>query len=85
MTYETIKVSDDMSWQPIETAPKGDSYVAVWPPTWAGVLSCAKWDEDKYAKRLKPFWNRIDDMCRIGISRAKPPTHWAPVPDGPCE
>lgn len=65
------------TWQPIATAPLDGTYVLVWPPTWTGVISCARWSLDEYAKRPRPFWKRTDDMGRVTLSRDKPPTHWA--------
>jgi hypothetical protein len=72
-----------IDWQPIETAPKDGTTVLVWPPTWAGCISCAKWSEDQYANRPRPFWSRFDSH-RDSDSRSKPPTHWAPLPSGPA-
>ncbi len=74
-----------MNWQPIETAPKDGTHVIVWPPTWDGVTSCAYWDDDKYAKRPRPFWKRSDDLNRVSISRGKQPTHWMPNIEPPTQ
>jgi hypothetical protein len=68
-------------WQPIETAPK-DRHIIVWPPTYTGGCSCAKWDDDRYAKRPRPYWRRIDASF-VSDSRGNPPTHWDDVPEGP--
>lgn len=70
-----------IDWQPIETAPKDGSAVLVWPPTWRGVLSAARWDSD-YGKKPNPYWRRIDAHA-VMDSRNNPPTHWAPPPEGP--
>ena len=64
------------AWQPIETAPKDGTPVIVWPPTWTGVISCARWNNDQYAKKPKPYWRRTDANGRATESRDKPPTHW---------
>ncbi len=72
-----------IDWQPIETAPKDGTTVLVWPPTFTGVISCAKWNEDQYATRPRPFWSRLDSL-NDADSRRKPPTHWAPLPAGPA-
>lgn len=70
-------------WQPIETAPK-DRPVLVHPGLWAGrTCSIATWNDDKYAKKPRPFWGRDDDMGRITYSRNAPPTHWMPLPPAP--
>jgi hypothetical protein len=60
-TPGNVPLSDLLgAWQPIETAPHDGTYVIVWPPTWTGVTSCARWN----------------DMGRITVSRDNPPTHW---------
>lgn len=69
-------------WLPIESAPKDGSAVIVWPPTWRGVVSCARWDDDKYAKKPRPYWNRTDAI-RTGDSRDNPPSYWMPLPSPP--
>ena len=70
-------------WRPISGAPK-DRYVVVWPPTWAGVLSCAKWDDDRFSRCPDPFWGRVDARTTID-SRREAPTHYAEIPSGPAE
>jgi hypothetical protein len=73
------------AWQPIASAPKDGTYVLVWPPTYAGVASCARWDADRYAKKTpRPYWSRLDAWGRVTESRSKPPTHWMSVPWGPA-
>ena len=73
-----------MEWQLIETAPKDGSAVLVYPPTWeTRKAAIAEWDSDEYAKKPRPYWSRDDDMGRVTISRAKPPTHWMPLPPPP--
>lgn len=70
-------------WRPIETAPKDGTHVLVWPPTWNGLSSCARWDADEYAKRPRPLWRRNDDLGRVLVSRGTAPTHWMPLPAPP--
>lgn len=68
-------------WQPIETAPKDGSPVLVYPPLWVNkTCSIAKYNDDKFAKKPKPYWNRDDCFGRITENRMKPPTHWMPLP-----
>lgn len=69
-------------WQPIESAPKDGAYIMVYPPTFNNVVSCASWDEDKYARFPRPFWRRTDSN-KIYDSRSTPPTHWMPLPEPP--
>lgn len=77
--------SGTLNWQPIETAPKDGTKIIVWPPTWTGTLSTAAWNDDKYAKRPRPYWKRGDDHGSSTVSRGRNPTHWAPIPAGPAE
>ncbi len=74
--------NDHPKWQPIETAPMDGTVVIVWPPTFRGVVSCARFDSNKNAKRPRPYWRRIDTDS-ISISRENHPTHWLPVLPGP--
>ena len=72
-------------WRPIKTAPKDGTIVLVYPGTWKGMTaSPARWDEDKFAKRIRPFWYRIDAFARAD-SRGNQPTHWMPMPQPPVE
>jgi len=49
----------------------------VRPPTWnGGTMSCARWDEDEFAKRPRPYWRR-HDAINVAESRDNPPTHFA--------
>lgn len=75
-----------MEWHPIETAPKDGTVVLVFPPTWKGkgrTASVAKWDDDKYAKKPRPYWSRDDALGQVTASRNTPPTHWMPMPPPP--
>ena len=77
------RVEPRAEWRTIAEAPRDGTIVMVYPPTWGGAVSCAKWDGDIYSKRPKPYWRRLDDENRISYSRSNPPTHWRPVPPGP--
>jgi len=71
-------------WQPIETAPKDGTAVLVYPPLWnERTCSIARFDDDKYSKKPRPFWARDDDLGRVSYSRANPPTNWMPLPAAP--
>ena len=71
-----------LDWRPIDTAPKTGEPIVLWPPSRKGVITCGAWDDDRYSKRPRPFWNRLDQW-RMGFARENPPTHWAPIPAGP--
>ena len=82
--YDCDRYLAAMEWQPIETAPKDGTHILVYPPTWpGGSASIAFWNDDKYAKRPRPFWCRDDDFGRVTDSRQKSTTHWMPLPDPP--
>jgi hypothetical protein len=73
-----------LKWMPIESAPRDGSMILVYPPTWYDRhCSMAKWDDDRYAKRPRPYWKRADDLLRTTISRDAKTTHWMPLPEPP--
>lgn len=71
-------------WQPIETAPRVGRII-IWSPLYGGWPVFARWDEDSYAKKPRPFWNtdtsRSDGLLAL---RERPPTHWMPLPAPPA-
>lgn len=70
-------------WQPIETAPKDGTVVLVYPGVWSNrTCSVARWDDDRSAKRPRPYWSR-DDTSSVTTCRNVPPTHWMPLPAPP--
>lgn len=73
-----------MDWQLIETAPRDGTAVIVWPPTSPELTSCARYDDDRYAKKPRPYWRRRDALQTLD-SRRNPPTHWRPCLSGPDE
>lgn len=75
-----------MKWRPIETAPIDGTFILVYPPLYTKkTCSIARYDDDKYCKKPRPFWRRDDDFGRVTCSREKPPTHWMPLPEPPKE
>lgn len=65
-------------WQPIETAPKGDNYIRVW--SW-GRERHAQWNDDRYSKRPRPFWD-MDGMS-VSSCRSHQPKFWMPTAAAP--
>jgi hypothetical protein len=65
-------------WQPIETAPK-DCEILI---ARHNRISIAKWDDDRHAKRPKPYWN---DHSFNGVTfmRNIQPDYWHPLPPPP--
>lgn len=70
-------------WQPIETAcgmkqrEEGDFRARNILAWMGGRAVIAHWDEDRYAKKPRPFWSA--DGEQITWSRARQPTHWMPI------
>ncbi len=61
-------MTETVTWQPIETAPKDGEYVLLWFP--------------KIERDMRSWWDRdgwiVDAHGDIGQ-----PTHWAPLLKGP--
>lgn len=71
-------------WQPIETAPKDGTRVLLFRPR-HGVV-CGRWDDDKYAKRVRPYWSNDQERLWGTLeTRDNQPTHWMPLPEPPVD
>jgi hypothetical protein len=69
------------AWQPIETAPRDGTAVLVAPGIWNDKsCSIAKFNDDRYSRKPRPYWERDDDLGKVTYSRDSPPTHWMPLP-----
>lgn len=74
-------ISGAPQWQSIETAPTDGTKLLLLSP-FAGI--CVGWfDSDTFAKKPKPFWSLISNWRSTTDARAKPPTHWMPLPELP--
>jgi len=70
-------------WELIESAPLNET-VLVYPPTWPSkTCSTAQFNDDKYSKKPRPYWEREDALGLVNKSRLTPPTHWRPLPPPP--
>jgi len=77
-----------MTWQPIETAPKGTDAIGdrinilLFSPSWG--CSCGYWENNQYASKPAPFWS-CDKASFWGLRRIRfnQPTHWMPLPPPP--
>jgi len=74
------------AWLPIETAPKDKRILLGYELIiFNGINSvCGCWDDDRYAKKPKPFWTH--DMYRLKgarETRAQQPIAWMPLPEAP--
>lgn len=74
-----------MIWQPIATAPQ-DALILLYRPSirylWAQV-DIGRWDENRGAKRSRPFWRSMNGLLGITEMRDHSPTHWQPLPAPP--
>jgi len=68
-------------WRPIETAPRDGARVLVWSGAYRGTAFIARLDDDRYAKRPRPFWEFEGQDTTT--ARAHQPTHWMPLPAPP--
>lgn len=83
---ERAAAIESMGWQPISTAPKDGTVVLVYRPDaygWGGKVDLAYWDDDRYAKKPRPYWHSARLIIDIQESRRMAPTHWMPLPDPP--
>lgn len=74
-----------MTWQPIHTAPTKRTPILLYRPTalpW-GVVDIGYWDDDKYAKKPRPYWFSMIGIMYKTQARDWEPTHWQPLPDHP--
>lgn len=69
-------------WQPIETAPKDGTDILLYPSLWDRPCDMGRWNDDIYAKRPSPYWDRPFPASR-GACRAATPTHWMSLPQPP--
>lgn len=66
-------------WQPIETAPKEAYYLLLLANN---RVEIGRWDDDRFAKKPKPFW-AYSFLSSRRQQRENPPTHWMPLPTPP--
>ena len=72
------------AWQPIETAPKDGATVLVWSPMFGGRVFFGSWDENRYAKKPRPYWSFNDErVWGTNRVRQEQPTYWMPLPSAP--
>lgn len=72
-------------WKPIETAPTDGTMILLYRPKaaeWAKV-TVGKYNDDKYAKKPKPFWEIWFKLGGVTDSRLWVPTYWMPIPEQP--
>ena len=67
-------------WQPIETAPQTGIDILL---VRNGRVTVGAWNNDKYARKPRPFWWAYYGPWGKTDCRNKPPTHWMPLPEPP--
>lgn len=71
------------AWLPIDTAPKDGTKIMMACP-WLGVCGPGHWNEDKYAKKPRPYWTHWGERIWGALMiRGDQPTHWQPMPEAP--
>lgn len=74
-------------WQPMTTAPKDKGPLLGWFPL-SSNAQCVypmHWDDDRYAKRPRPYWNVYGWIWGQSVLRDIQPTHWMPLPSPPSK
>ena len=75
------------TWRPIDSAPRDGTRILILREHYGEMrVDVAKWDDDQYAKKPRPYWSYDQDACGVSSMRANQPTHWMPLPstEVPC-
>ena len=64
-------------WSPIDTAPLNKRILLAYSD---GRVTIGKWDDDRFSKRPKPFWNMVDSFMGIRWMRDNSPIAWLGIP-----
>jgi len=70
------------NWQDMATAPKDGTYILLSCPKPLGVITGC-YDNDKYAKKPRPYWMDRGTFWGVLRTRQNQPTHWMPLPAPP--
>lgn len=78
---------DENGWRPMDSAPKTKTE-PYGRQTQFLAVRCNKiiicwWDDDRYAKVPKPYWNGTDAFMGIRRMRENDPAVWQPLPELP--
>lgn len=73
-------------WRPIGEASKTERVLLYFPPGElfsSDFICCGAWDDDRFAKKPRPYW-AVDAKWIGAIAlRAAKPTHYQPLPPPP--
>jgi len=69
-----------MDWKTIDSAPRDGSYILL---SFPGGVHAGKFNDDRFAKKPRPYFD--GDRTYLGILwyRDHQPTHWMPLPEPP--
>lgn len=67
----------------MEAAPK-DRRILVWTPVFTEMFVGAKWNDDRYAKKPRPYWELDTKYAGFAAMREKPPVAWTMIPSPPA-
>lgn len=72
-------------WRLIDTAPKDGSRILVFSPAPSPGYRqhVAWWNDDRYNRKPRPFWE-FETTMGIAWTRTAQPTHWRPLPEEPA-
>jgi hypothetical protein len=69
--------SEEMSWQPIDTAPKDGTPIDIWRPSWGGER-CVNMKREDLGKGNVFYSPVVSGPCCV-----RDATHWMPIPEAP--
>ena len=75
---ELLAAREARRWRPVADAPR-DADVLLWMTSYGGCVRIGRFDDDRYARRPRPFWRAWSDD--ISTCRAGQPTHYMPLPE----
>jgi hypothetical protein len=72
------------TWHPISTAPKDGRRVLLYIPSLQKYVAIGEWNDDRYARTPRPFWEFETGSCpRLLWMRKNQPSHWSELPGPP--
>lgn len=67
----------------MDSAPKDEWIILYRPTLFKGHRGLGRWDDDRYAKTPKPYWEQSERWIGKLECRAHLPTHWMPMEPAP--
>jgi hypothetical protein len=73
-------------WRDISTAPRDGTEILVWSAMNAGKCFLAVWDDNRFARKPRPYWSFCKErLYGTWTVRKNQPTHWMPLPEPPVK